>query len=420
MVLTILCFIIAFCLIVNVVCAENATPPRRVKVLPVFFVPKGQPAPTEVQQRTLMRHLRWAQARYRELLPGGVTFTIAGRKPYIYDAKHDLTFYEAQPDGSAGWIVNELLAALKFTRYTCPYIFLTYMMNTVNSFPGGAGIPINGGFNTGGGIVTFSSWDFDRAPNVQSSIQHELGHAFGLPHVDVYGYDMSTNDSIMSYNLKHWTNGFTPSPSPGVFIPEDLRGLALNQRVFPGLRFDPKRDIPLGYSISEPVISLGRPGIPGQPDRVAMTTDTGSEDGRVTNIVQSWYIPTIEQNDALRFDHRLIWRSAKTSTGWITIQATLPYESTLTGLGIYSGDNRGNHTACSLRISVHIAAGQFRQITAVKLSSPDEVITFSKTKAQVWRFEMETGSSQQVFLRGLRFFSGREEFFPPQIPYQSK
>ena len=67
----------------------------------------------------------------------------------------------------------------------------------------------------GGGTVLLSSYEFDRAPNVQSSVQHELGHSFGLPHVDVYGYDMGSNDSLMSYNPKHHTNGLTPSATLG-------------------------------------------------------------------------------------------------------------------------------------------------------------------------------------------------------------
>ena len=72
---------------------------------------------------------------------------------------------------------------------------------------------------------------------------------------------MKTNPSIMSYNPAHHTNGFDPSPTPGTLIPEDLRGLAKNQRVFPGLRFDPRRDVPAGYHL-HPLVKLGPMELP--------------------------------------------------------------------------------------------------------------------------------------------------------------
>jgi len=42
----------------------------------------------------------------------------------------------------------------------------------------------NGGCNTAGGMEVMSSNTLDRAPNFQSTLQHEIGHALGLPHVD--------------------------------------------------------------------------------------------------------------------------------------------------------------------------------------------------------------------------------------------
>jgi len=163
--------ILAVVLIAGAVSGQEAVPPREVKVLPVFFVPKGEPPPTKDQTRRLLRH--------------------------------------------------------------------------------------------------------------------ELGHSFGLPHVDVYGYDMKSNDSTMPYNPKHHTNGFEPSGTPGKLIPEDLRGLALDQRAFPTLRFDPEKDVPRGYTISAPVMILGPQKIPEQPDGVQITTGSGEEYGsKVANVVQ--------------------------------------------------------------------------------------------------------------------------------------
>ncbi len=232
----------AFCLLAGIAHGQDAVPPRHVKVLPVFFVPQDEPAPTSDETKSLMRHVEWARTRYRELLRNQTTFSVAKQRPYLYRSDHSLAFYEGSPDVAAQ-IVSELLTALKYNRYNCPFVLFVVMMNSKDDFPLGGGRPLNGGINTGGGIIVMSSFGLDKAPNFQSTLQHELGHAFGLPHVDVYGYDMMTNDSFMSYNPKHHTNEFQPSPTPGKLIPEDLRGLACNQRVFPKLRFDPKKDI---------------------------------------------------------------------------------------------------------------------------------------------------------------------------------
>lgn len=71
---------------------------------------------------------------------------------------------------------------------------------------------MNGGFNTGGGTILIASRHFTDRPNGQSTLQHELGHAFGLPHIDAYGYPLRGNSpSIMSYNPKHHTRCLKPS-----------------------------------------------------------------------------------------------------------------------------------------------------------------------------------------------------------------
>ena len=49
-------------------------PPKLVSVLPVFLVPRDEAPPTEDQKARVLRHLSWAQERYRELLRGADTF----------------------------------------------------------------------------------------------------------------------------------------------------------------------------------------------------------------------------------------------------------------------------------------------------------------------------------------------------------
>jgi hypothetical protein len=196
-----------------------------------------------------MRHMHIAQARYKQLLGGGVTFELATQTPVIYKSTDKLAHYRRK-DRVAAQFVPELLQYFKVNRQTCSTIFVVVLMNPHDDFPAGGGKPINGGFNTGGGALALSSWGLNNKPNFQSTLQHELGHTFGLPHVSAYKYDMKTNPSIMSYNLAHHSNGFLPSATPGVLIPEDKRGLAKNQRVFPGLKFNRKTDVPAGYTMA--------------------------------------------------------------------------------------------------------------------------------------------------------------------------
>ena len=244
----------------SMVLAATGATPLRVGVLPLFFVPKGEQEPSNDESDRLIRHAQWSQKRYGEFL-GGRTFELAAGNPVVYRASHDLAFYRKQPEGAAPQLVAELLQHFKVSRTSCRSVYLVVVMNPHDDFPNGGGRPVNGGYGTGGGVVTLSSFALDRIPNFQSTLQHELGHSFGLPHVDVYGYSLSSNPSIMSYNPAHHTNGFHPSATPGTLIPEDRRGLAMNQRVFPGLQFAPAKEIPKGYRIRA-VVSLGPMTLP--------------------------------------------------------------------------------------------------------------------------------------------------------------
>lgn len=396
---------------------QEAIPPREVKVLPVFFVPKGESTPTDDQTHRLMKHLDWARDRYRELLGGQITFTIAESQPRIYMAEQALAFYRAQPGASVPQMASELLAKLKCTRYNCPYVLLVLVMNPEDDFPRGGGQPLNGGINTGGGVVGLSSFALDKIPNFQSTLQHELGHSFGLPHVDVYGYSMNSNDSIMSYNPRHHTNGFTPSRTPGRFIPEDRRGLALNQRVFPGLVFDPKRDVPPGYQMAR-IVPLGPMKIPGQPVGLEVTTDSGQDFGsKVSNIVQGRIAPNRKAGQ-VTFDPKTMWQSTKSASGWVSVQITSPYEIDLTRVTVHSQHSGEYHIARAVRIAVRDSGGRVRQVASTALKSADDTVAFPKTRARLWRFEFQAGESGIVVLRGLQFFSDSDELFPPLVPYR--
>ena len=409
--------ILGVSLVAGVGRAQEALPPRSVKVLPVFFVPKGEDAPTDEQSKKLMKHLEWAQKRYKELLREQDTFVIAEEKPRVHRSGRALDFYREQKDGAAPHLVDELLTEWKLTRFNCPYVLLVVVINPKDDFPVGGGRPLNGGINTGGGVIQMSSYAMDRLPNFQSTLQHELGHSFGLPHVDVYGYDMKTNESFMSYNLKHRTKEFTPSETPGIMIPEDIRALALNRRVFPKLKFDPAKDVPAGYKIAERIVPLGPMIIPNHPGVPKYTTDSGEDFGtKVANLANGPLGSNKKEKGKVTFDAGTMWQSGKSKTGWVSVEVTFPYEVELSHIGVHSQHSGEFHAARAVRVSVPDAKDKLRQVVLAALKSADDKVAVPKTKARVWRFEFQTGESQSVTLRGLRFYSGTDELFPTQIP----
>lgn len=218
------------------------------RVLPVFFVPSDQTPPTQEQKSRFVRHLRWSRDRCAELL-GGKTFEFAKEEPDVYRASFPLLAYRPLPEDGSPQYTSELLRHYGVDRFTCPYVFAVLFVNPCENHPAGGGRPLNDDFNRGAGMFVISTYALDRMPNFQSTLQHELGHAFGLVHADQYGFPMQTHESIMSYNPKHHTRGFDPSPTPGILVAEDLRALAQNQRVFPGLAFrgtSPRKEVRLG------------------------------------------------------------------------------------------------------------------------------------------------------------------------------
>lgn len=411
--------ILAVALSAGSIRAQEATLPRSIKVLPVFFVPKGEAAPTDEQSQKLKKHLEWSQKRYKELLRDQDTFAIAEDKPRVYRSGRPLAFFREQKDGALPHLADELLTEWKLTRYTCPYVMLVVVMNPKNEFPVGGAQPLNGGINTGGGIIQMSTYAMDTLKNFQSTLEHELGHSFGLPHVDVYGYDMKTNESFMSYNLKHHTKDFAAAEEPGVLIPEDLRALALNKKVFPKLKFDPAKDVPTGYKMAERIIPLGPVQIPNHYPLPKFSTESGEEfNTKVANLARGPVIPNKKKDGKVTFDSGAMWQSGKSKTGWVSVEVTLPFEVELTHIGVHAQHSGEYHPARAVRVSVPGAKDKPRQVALTALKSADDKVALTKTKARVWRFDFQTGESQAVTLRGLRFYSGTEELFPTQVPTQ--
>lgn len=237
--------------------------PERVCVRPVFLVAADAQEPPAASAALVARQLEWARVRYRELLEGRESFEIAPGAPLVLHSPKTKAEWMATHDGGAEEALLELFAHDRVDRFSCASVYVVLFCGT-GHWPGGGARPINGGINTGGAIMVLAGEDL-AAPNFQSTLQHELGHAFGLPHVDVYGYDMSDNPSFMSYNPKHHTRGFDPSATPGALIAEDRRALNHATRVFPKLAREPLR-VDTGGRELAPIVFLGPMQLAGQPD----------------------------------------------------------------------------------------------------------------------------------------------------------
>lgn len=395
--------------------AEQDTSPTKIKVKPVFFVPKDQPTPTNDQQQKLIRHLRWSQKLYKKLLRNRDTFTIDKTIPLVYRSTHDLDYYRNLPEDAAPQIVSELLTYHKFTRFNCPYIFVAIVMNTSDGFPIGGGRPFNGGFNRGGGIVITSSHALDKIKNFQSTLRHELCHSFGLPHVDVYGYKMKSNPSVMSYNLSHHTNGFERSQTRPSFIPEDIRALAFNKGVFEKLYFDPQKDVPEHYSICPRVVYLGPMQIPGKlPYEIKVTSNAGDGYGSsIANCVSTIIQPS--KGPGVTYDAQTMWHSTQTK-GLIDIVLEFPVTVTLDSISVHSQHSGLAHIAKGITIET-IDHDVFRKIIAEDIISPDQIVTFSPATSKKWRLRFKTTHSEVLVIRGLQFYCGNKQIFAPPVPY---
>jgi hypothetical protein len=389
--------------------------PSRVRVWPVFLVPADQDAPTPELIEYFDKQLRWTRDRYREMLGGRDTFEIEDRPALVLAGKLTLAEYRALPEGGAPQYMSEVLAATGETRFSAPHVFLIMLMNPGEDFIGGGGRPLNGGLGTGGGVVILSVNNIQTAPSLQSTLQHELGHAFGLLHSDAYGFDIWTHDSIMSYNPAHHTNGLEPSKTPGILCPEDIRALALNKRVFANLTFDPATDIPEGYPMPPSVGYLPPMVIPGQlPYSITATTSSGEEYGSsVGNMLLGPLVPSSGPGNT--FDPEIMWHSGEATDGWVQADVTFPCPVELSGVGVHTQHSGKFHAARAVQILVP-SGDSWRQVVDSELPAVDEVVSFASTTAQVWRFRFEAGESNRVVVRALRFFSGETEIFPPLLP----
>jgi hypothetical protein len=101
------------------VTAAEYSLPERVQVLPVAFIPTDQQPPTNEQRSLFLRHLDWAQRRYREMLNGD-TFELAKAEVDVVRGTHPLDYYRQTRERGAPDIVTELLTHYQVSRFRCP------------------------------------------------------------------------------------------------------------------------------------------------------------------------------------------------------------------------------------------------------------------------------------------------------------
>jgi hypothetical protein len=191
-------------------------------------------------------HLALAQARYRTMLNGIDTFAYAIERPITYRSRLTTQELEASVPDSAHAMARDLLAWRNDDRNTSRRVFVALVIrnpdrpcgqNGVKCFGGGR--TFNGPPGSGGGFVQMEFNNLLDGKHFQSTLIHEIGHAFGLAHANQHGQDMKAGASIMGYNRAHWSLGLTESDDPGILTDEDVVTLAANRQAFPNLAAHP-------------------------------------------------------------------------------------------------------------------------------------------------------------------------------------
>ena len=397
--------------------------PCRIQVQPVFFVPQGEAEPTKEEQLKLKKHIKLTQLCYQKMLNRKDAFDVSEKNIPIHRSQHPLDYYKREDSKGISLLpVRELFEAYGYNRFTCPYVYVIVFMNSKEDFPAGGGRPFNRGFNNGGGLVYLSSYGLNYNQHFQSTLLHELGHSFGLVHVDAYGYDMKTNPSIMSYNLDNWWDGFKVKKRAGDLIPEDLRALNYNKRVFPDFHFDSAMDIPKGYKISRLVVLLAPPDdIPDEkPFAVVAQSDCPELlDSQTQNVVHKQILSanlSKTEKDIKGFDADSMWMTKASSSSWGTLDIRFPVEVMLTKICLHSGCGGGLYPLRRIKLYAVQNGKETLIVPETTVAGPDRFVSFQSCSTDHLRLFFQGDDEGTIIFRGIRFFSKDCEIFCPDYP----
>ena len=136
----------------------------------------------------------------------------------------------------------------------------------------------------------------------------------------------------------------------------------------------------------------------------------------MSNIVHNQIKPS--KGPGVNYDAQTMWSSAPSETGWVSFDLAFPFPVTLAKIGIYTQHSGQYHPANRGRVQVKKTdADDFRDVVENDLRTVNALITLPETRGKTWRVHLRAGPSKIVVVRGLRFFSPKEEIFPPPVPY---
>lgn len=434
----------------------NLEPGIRVRVKPVVFYPAG------VLEQAVW-HQRWydlhgtAREKFRSMLKGRDTFELAPLHvvhgeltPGAYKNRcftmrglvtpAGLLEEEGCSDG-VETILAELLAAPfddgnRYTRYTLPYCLSVLMVDPSREWGPGGGRVLNGETNLGGGILVIPHWHYDEG-QLTSTLVHELGHTFGLVHCwDRAGserfkvtsqykcyYDQFQSRSVMGYRASNHSNEMDPAKVPGCLLGDEIHALTGNKNLLPDLYFNPATDFdcPPASRTCPAHDGVLRQAYMGPMHMLWFTTGFESMIGggtasRLNDTPSRWILSS---HPEIGFVGEHMWHSSQANeAGWVSLDVTFSRSVTLNRLLVYTEHSGQYHRAHEVQLEKQVRSG-FEPVVHAKTPSRDAEIEFPAAKAQRWRIALKAGASGQVVVRGVRFFLGDEEWFPPLGPHAS-